>query len=99
MYNKFAVGIQSAQSLSCVRLLVTSWTVACQAPLPMEFSRQEYWGGVLFPTPGQKLHLLHLLHWKVDSLPLAPPGKPSSSVHFLNASNHVTMITRYITVL
>ena len=48
MYNKFAVGIQSAQSLSCVQLLVTSWTVACQAPLPMEFSRQEYWVGCQF---------------------------------------------------
>ena len=31
---------------------VTPWTVACQAPLPMEFSRQEYWSGLLFPTPG-----------------------------------------------
>ena len=49
MYNKFAVGIQSAQSLSCVRLLVTSWTVACQAPLPREFSRQEYLVGCQFP--------------------------------------------------
>ena len=52
MYNKFAVGIQSAQSLGCVRLLVTSWTVACQAPLPMEFSRQEYQSGLPFPSPG-----------------------------------------------
>ena len=57
------------------------WTVACQAPLPMEFSRQEYWGGVPCPTPGDflsqgsNLHLLHLLHWQEDSLPLAPPGK------------------------
>ena len=29
----------------CVQLFVTPWTVACQAPLSMEFSRQEYWGG------------------------------------------------------
>ena len=28
------------------------WTVACQAPLPMGFSRQEYWSGLLFPSPG-----------------------------------------------
>ena len=32
--------------------LVTPWTVACQAPLPMEFSRQEYWSGLPFPSPG-----------------------------------------------
>ena len=28
------------------------WTVACQAPLPMEFSRQGYWSGLPFPSPG-----------------------------------------------
>ena len=41
-----------AQSLSCVQLFVVPQTVACQAPLPMEFSRQEYWNGVLFLTLG-----------------------------------------------
>ena len=30
---------------------VTPWTVACQAPLSMGFSRQEYWSGLLFPPP------------------------------------------------
>ena len=34
------------QSLSCVQLFVTPWTAACQAPLSMGFSRQEYWTGV-----------------------------------------------------
>ena len=37
--------------LSHVRLFVTPWTVARQAPLSMEFSRQEYWSGLLFPSP------------------------------------------------
>ena len=32
--------------LSRVQLFVTPWTVACQAPLSMEFSRQEYWSGL-----------------------------------------------------
>ena len=41
-----------AQLLHCFRLLVTPWTVVCQAALPMEFSRQEDWNGVPFPTPG-----------------------------------------------
>ena len=40
-----------AQSLSCVQLFVTLWTVAHQAPLSMKFSRQEYWSGLLFSTP------------------------------------------------
>ena len=32
--------------------LVTPWTAACQAPLSMGFSRQEYWSGLSFPSPG-----------------------------------------------
>ena len=38
--------------LSCVQLFVTLWTVACQAPLSMGFSRQEHWSGLLCPPPG-----------------------------------------------
>ena len=38
--------------LSHVQLLVTSWTVACQAPLHMGVSWQEYWSGLPFLTPG-----------------------------------------------
>ena len=41
-----------AQSLSRVRLLATLWTVAHQVPLPISFSRQEYWSGLPFPSPG-----------------------------------------------
>ena len=37
--------------------LVTLWTIACQAPLSMEFSRQEYWSGLPFPSPGNLLNL------------------------------------------
>ena len=40
------------QLLSCVRLSVTLWTVAHQASLSMGFSRQEYWNGLPFPSPG-----------------------------------------------
>ena len=37
---------------SHVQLFVTLWTIAHQAPLSMEFSRQEYWSGLPFPSPG-----------------------------------------------
>ena len=40
------------KSLSHVRLFVTPWTVAYQAPLSMGLSRQEYWSGLPFPSPG-----------------------------------------------
>ena len=43
------------KSLSCVRLLVTPWTAAYQAPPSMGFSRQEYWSGVPLPSPGDLL--------------------------------------------
>ena len=38
--------------LNHVQLFATALTVACQAPLSMEFSRQEYWSGLPFPFPG-----------------------------------------------
>ena len=41
-----------AYSLSRFQLFVTTWTVAHQAPPSMEFSRQEYWSGLTFPSPG-----------------------------------------------
>ena len=41
-----------AQALNHIQLSLTSWTVACQAPLFMKFSRQEYWSGLPFPSPG-----------------------------------------------
>ena len=40
------------QLLSHVQLFATPWTLACQAPLSMEFSRQEYWSVLSFPSPG-----------------------------------------------
>ena len=40
------------KSLSRVRLFVTPWTVACKAPLSMEFSRQGHWSMYPFPSPG-----------------------------------------------
>ena len=52
----------------CVQLCVTPWTGAHQAPLSMEFSRQEYWGGLpfllqgIFFTQGMNPHLSCLLH-------------------------------------
>ena len=43
------------KSLSHVRLFVTPWTAAYQAPLSMGFSRQEYWSGVPLPSPHSSL--------------------------------------------
>ena len=71
-----------AQLLSCVQLFEMPWTVACQAPLSLEFSMQEYWSGLPFPTladlPDQGIEprLLHLLHWQADSLPLCHLRSP-----------------------
>ena len=71
-----------AHLLSHVWFFVAPWTVVCQSPLSIEFSRQEHQNGLPFPTPGDlptqglNPHLLNLLHWQDDSLQLAPPGKP-----------------------
>ena len=66
------------KSLRRVWLFETPWTVAYQAPLSMGFSRQEYWSGVPFrspgdlPDPGIELGSPAL---QADTLPSEPPGK------------------------
>ncbi|CAI9157934.1 unnamed protein product [Rangifer tarandus platyrhynchus] len=72
--------------LNRVQLFVTPWTVAHQAPLFMEFSRQEYWSGLPFPPsgdlpdPGTKRQSLASLALTDGSLTTAPPGKPRNCV-------------------
>ena len=66
--------------LSCVWLFATPWIVACQAPLSMEFSRQEYWSGLPFPSPGDLLNSgieTGSPALQADSLPIEPPGHQS----------------------
>ena len=67
------------KSLSHVRLFATPWIVAYQASPSVGFSRQEYWSGLLFPSPGylpgpgiepESPSLL------ADALPSEPPGNP-----------------------
>ena len=55
------LSLVKVKSLSPVRLLVTPWTAAHQAPPSMGFSRQEYWSGVPLPSPELCLLLLLLL--------------------------------------
>ena len=74
--------IQIVKSLICVRLFATPWTGAHQAPPSMGFSRQEYWSGLPFPSPGDlpdpgiepRSPAL-----QADALTSEPPGKPSTS--------------------
>ena len=71
--------LHCAESLSRVRLVVTPWTVALQAPLSMGFSRQAYWSGLPCPPPGG-LPEPGIEHrsptLQVDSLYCQPPEKP-----------------------
>ena len=70
--------------LSRVWLFVTPWTVAHQAPLSMEFSRQEYWSGLPFPSPGDlpdpgiepRSPTL-----QADTSSTEPPGNPKGTVN------------------
>ena len=64
---------------SHVQLFVYLWTVACQAPLSMGFSRQEYWSGLTFPSPGDLPNPgiePGSPALQADALPSEPPGKP-----------------------
>ena len=70
-----------AWMISHVWLFVTPWTIACQAPLSLGFSRPEYCNGLPFPPPrdlriqGLNPCLLCLLLWQAYSLPLHCLGK------------------------
>ena len=79
---------------------VTPQTVARQAPLSMGFSSKNTGVGChfllqgIFLTQGLNPHLLCLLHWQVDSLPLAPPGKcllKFMSIELVMLSNHLIL--------
>ena len=68
------------ESLSHIDSFATPWTVACQAPWPVEFLRQEYWSGFPFPSSG------NLSYWEMEPASPAlvgiffttePPGRNS----------------------
>ena len=66
---------------SHIRLFVTLWTVAYQVPLSMVFSRQKYWSGLPFPSPGPLLQFSSVTKScsiLCDPMDYSPPG---SSVH------------------
>ena len=67
------------KSLSRVQLFVTPWTVAYQAPPSMGFSRQEYWSGLPFPSPGDLPDTEiepRSPTFQADTLTSERPGKP-----------------------
>ena len=71
------------KSLSLVRLFASPWTRAHQAPPSMEFSRQEYWSGLPFPSPGDLPNPgiePRSPTLQADALTSEPPGKPNSGI-------------------
>ena len=73
-----ASAVAAVQLLSRVRLFVAPWTVARQAPLSVRFSRQEYWSGLPFPSPGDLPDSgmePGSPSLQAESLPSEPPGK------------------------
>ena len=68
--------------LSHTQPFATPWCVAYQAPLPIEFSRQEYWSGLPFPSPGDHIKPSSPA-LQVNSLLPEPPGKSHILVEHL----------------
>ena len=69
--------------LSRVRLFVTPWTVAYQAPPSMGFSRQECWSGLPFSSPGDLPNTgiePGSPSLQADALPAESPGKPNMAL-------------------
>ena len=93
--HNYTVKWSEMKSLSRVRLFMTPWTVACQAPLSIGFSRQEYWSGLPFPSPGDLPNpgiepVSPAL--QTDTLPSEPPG----AQHTICRHTHYVKITTVI---
>ena len=87
------------KSLSHVQLFATPWTVAHQAPPSMEFSRQEYWSGLPFPSPGDLPDPgiePRSPSLQADTLPSEPPGNPLKSCNIIQSLHfHVWLHSHY----
>ena len=85
------------KSLSRVQLFATPWTVAYQASPSMGFSRQEYWSGLPFPSPGDlpnpgiepRSPAMY-----ADALPSEPPEK-SFFIEKTNDKKYVKLPNKY----
>ena len=78
LLSLYGTQVKAQVKSESVLLFVIAWAVAHQAPLSMEFSKQEYWNGLPFPSPGifpTQGSNPCLLHWQ-DSLPLSHEGNP-----------------------
>ena len=76
------------------RLFATPWTVAYQAPLPMGFSRQEYWSGLSFPPPGK------LPNQEIEPMsPVSPALQVNSPVSHWGSplSTQLCLLNTYLT--
>ena len=87
------------KSLSHVWLFATPWTVASQASPSMGFSRQVYWSGLPFPSPGDLPNPgmePRFLALQVDSLLFKPPWKIKEDVQMIN--NHMTRCSIWLAI-
>ena len=79
--------------LCCLWLFEIPWTVACQAPLSMDFSRQRYWSGLPFHSPGA------LLHPRVEPRISCIPGRflkiPPVALYFLKSVHWLLLFSMF----
>ena len=89
VYHNATARKVKVKSFSRVRLFATPWTVACQAPPPMGFPRQEYWSGLPCPPPGDLLD------------PGIEPGSPNcrrTLYHLSHQESPVKKVDDHLTV-
>ena len=99
--GKYTREKKKVKSLSCVRLFVTPWAVAYQAPPSMGFSRQEYWSGLPFPSPGDLPNPgiePQSPTFQADTLTSEPPGKVAIS-YSRRSNSHLLCLLHYRQIL
>ena len=93
------LSVLTVKLLSHIRLFMTPWAVARQAPLYMGFSRQEYWSGLPIPSPGdfpdpgnESVNPA----WHADSLLLSYQGSPFASQYFILKRLKTQIFQKYV---
>ena len=88
----YVIYMQSVVLVSVVQLFATPWIVAHQAPLSMEFSRQEYWSGLPFPSPLYAEYIMQNVRLDEAQVEIKIAGR---NINILRYADYTALMAEY----